>query len=118
MSKHFRPEEFASRDGKPSPYPEVVQPELYALLERIREIFGKPILINSGYRSPEHNAAVGGVKNSYHTKGMAADIRPDSLTDLKRLYEICDAVNHSGGVGKYKTFVHVDTRNGRARWNG
>ena len=76
MSEHFQPKEFASKDGKPSPYPLVVQQGLYDLLEMLRAKFGKAIYINSGYRSPEHNAAVGGVKNSYHVQGMAADIRP------------------------------------------
>lgn len=69
MSEHFQPKEFASKDGKPSPYPLVVQQGLYDLLEMLREKFGKAIYINSGYRSPEHNAAVGGVKNSYHVQG-------------------------------------------------
>lgn len=60
MSEHFQPKEFASKDGKPSPYPLVVQQGLYDLLEMLRAKFGKAIYINSGYRSPEHNAAVGG----------------------------------------------------------
>lgn len=117
MSLHFQPQEFASKDGKPSPYPDVVREELYVLLETIREVFGKPIIINSGYRSPEHNKAVGGVKNSYHVLGMAADIRPRSLKDLPMLRAVTDEINYSGGVGFYDTFVHVDVRPNRARWD-
>ena len=78
MSEHFQPKEFASKDGRPSPYPLVVQEGLYQLLEEIRDEFGKPIVVNSGYRSPEHNKNIGGAKNSYHVKGMAADIRLQS----------------------------------------
>lgn len=46
-------------------------------LDTIREGYGKPIVINSGYRCPELNKAVGGVSNSYHQKGLAVDIRWD-----------------------------------------
>lgn len=45
MSEHFQPKEFASKDGKPSPYPLVVQQGLYDLLEMLREKFGKAIYI-------------------------------------------------------------------------
>jgi len=49
-------------------------------LQVIRDEIGKPIKINSGYRSPEHNKSVGGVKNSMHVKGKAADITIQGLT--------------------------------------
>ncbi|WP_418308481.1 YcbK family protein, partial [Parasutterella sp.] len=74
--------------------PLVVQEGLYQLLEEIRDEFGKPIVVNSGYRSPEHNKNIGGAKNSYHVKGMAADIRPqhgpDFQRELKRLKQIAN----------------------------
>ena len=44
------------------------------VLDPLREWYNKPIYINSGYRCKELNKAVGGVSNSYHLKGMAADI--------------------------------------------
>jgi hypothetical protein len=44
------------------------------VLQPVREHFGKSVTVNSGYRSPESNAAVGGSKTSDHCKGMAADI--------------------------------------------
>lgn len=117
MSKYFKPSEFRSRDGAESPYPEVVAPELYGLLDSIREEFGKPVLVNCGYRSPEHNAKVGGVKNSFHVQGLAADIRPKDLKDLAQLQSIADSKNPNGGVGLYDTFVHVDVRGKRGRWD-
>ena len=123
MSEHFKPSEFESKDGKPSPWPEVVDPALYALLEEIRAEFGAPICVNSGYRSPEHNKAVGGAPNSYHVKGQAADIRPRRHRDkgrfnyeLGRLKVIANK-KALGGVGFYPTFVHVDLGPKR-RWNG
>lgn len=44
-------------------------------LDRARELFDAPIVLTCGYRSPDHNAAIGGVPESAHTKGMAVDIR-------------------------------------------
>ena len=114
---NFCEDEFRSADGKESPYPHVVRHELYDLLNEIRVAFGNPIIVNSGYRSPEHNRAVGGVDNSLHCQGLAADIRPRDAKDLERLQALCDKLNPRGGVGFYKTFVHVDCRGKRARWD-
>ena len=114
---NFCEDEFRSGDGKESPFPHVVRHELYDLLNEIRMAFGKPIIVNSGYRSPEHNAAVGGVPDSLHVQGLAADIRPRDHDDLPRLQALCDKMNPRGGVGFYRTFVHVDCRGKRARWD-
>lgn len=54
---------------------------LMGRLDEIREGYGKPIFINSAYRCPKLNEAVGGVSSSYHQLGLAADLRYDS--DLK-----------------------------------
>ena len=82
----FDSKEFASRDGAPSPYgPMNVRQELVDFLNQLRLRFGKPLIVTSGYRSPEHNKAVGGVANSYHTQGLAADIRPEDQKDLPAL---------------------------------
>lgn len=54
-------------------------------LDPIRRIYGKPIIVSSGYRSPELNAAVGGAANSQHTKGEAADLVPASGGSLAGL---------------------------------
>ena len=117
---YFDTSEFESKDGKPSPYGEtVIKRELIVMLNAIRSRYGRPIVINSGYRSPEHNKAVGGVDNSQHVLGTAADIRPlsENMADLPELQAICDELNAHGGVGFYDTFVHVDVRGERARWD-
>lgn len=44
-------------------------------LDRAREFYGNPMTLTSGYRAPSHNASIGGVDGSAHTKGMAADVR-------------------------------------------
>lgn len=65
--------------------PEGVEGNLQALveevLEPVRERLGRPITVNSGYRCPIHNAAVGGVANSQHLRGEAADLlgKPEAL---------------------------------------
>lgn len=69
--------------------------KLSQTLSNIRQAFGKPILINSGYRCPALNQAVGGHPKSYHQYGQAADIRcgTDNLT--YELYLFCDLARTS-----------------------
>ena len=81
-----------------------------AVLDPARERLGKPITVNSGYRCPLHNSRVGGVANSQHMRGEAADV---SCEDNKRLAEIIEAngkydqliryLNKAGGI----RFIHV-----------
>lgn len=63
------------------------------ILDPLREAFGKPIYVTSGYRCPRLNAAVGGVANSNHMKGLAADIRATGKYRIdregnRRLYDL------------------------------
>lgn len=60
------------------------------ILDPLREAWGKPIIVSSGYRCPTLNKAVGGVKNSQHTLGQAADIHTvsDTVEDNKKLYQL------------------------------
>lgn len=63
------------------------------ILDPLREAFGKPIYVTSGYRCPRLNAAVGGVANSNHMKGLAADIRATGKYQIdreenRRLYDL------------------------------
>lgn len=115
----FDTSEFDCKDGSKSPFPNVVEPALLYLLMCIRDRFGHPIVVNSGYRSPSYNAKVGGASNSFHVKGLAADIRPlaKEANLLARLQDICLRTNEIGGVGLYDTFVHVDARGTKARWD-
>jgi len=70
LTRNFALHEFES----PDTHEVKIIPELVLLLQKVRDRIGKPIQITSGYRTPEHNRAVGGAKASYHMKGMAADI--------------------------------------------
>jgi len=60
------------------------------ILDPLREAWGAPIIVTSGYRCVRLNAAVGGVKTSQHTLGQAADIRTvsDKPADNKRLFDL------------------------------
>lgn len=77
------------------------------VLEPVRERLGKPIVVNSGFRCPVHNAAVGGVANSQHMKGEAADITCD---DNKRLAEII------GQLGKYDQLIRYKRPDGSIKF--
>lgn len=74
-----------------TPAPEVER-NLTALVDNVldplREIYGKPITVNSGYRCPELNKAVGGSATSDHVKGFAADITAGSKEENERLFNI------------------------------
>lgn len=118
LSPHFRVADMACRDGADDV---LVDTALIALLEDIRLIHGGcPVRVSSGYRTVAHNRACGGAANSYHLKGMAADIRalvrPPVETAAAAEMALF-AAGRAGGVGLYGSFVHVDTRTARWRAN-
>lgn len=87
-------------------------------LEQLRRLAGTPVIVHAGYRCPQHNQAVGGVPNSEHTLGLAADIGLPGLS-LQRMYELALEVPQfaQGGIGVYDGgFLHVDVREHRTRW--
>lgn len=90
-------------------------------LQVLRDEVGKPIKITSGYRSPEHNAKVGGVKSSRHLTGEAADFKIAGMTpkEVAAVIEklIAAGKMEEGGIGIYSTWVHYDHRNVKARWS-
>lgn len=95
--------------------------ELAKNLQVLRDDVKKPIKITSGYRSPEHNAKIGGVKSSQHITGKAADLKIEGLTPK----QVADTIEKlisagkmkQGGLGIYKSWIHYDTRGTAARWN-
>ncbi len=83
-------------------------------LQVLRDVLGSPIHITSGYRTPQHNQRVGGHPNSYHCKGMAADIVVTGVP-AHRVQHLLR--NWQGGLGCYSTFTHIDIGPKR-RWQG
>ena len=63
------------------------------VLDPLRDVYGKPIRVNSGYRSPALNAAVKGSKTSQHMKGQVADITGGSKQENKKLFELAQKLN-------------------------
>ncbi len=142
VSAHFALEEFGCHDGTPYPA-EWIEERLRPLcetLEVIREATGgKPIHIDSGFRTLKYDEALyqksiarglGGKadpRSSQHPKGRAADIRCGSLTSTqlqKLIGELYQAgkLPHLGGLGWYPSFVHIDVRprvgGHLAQWGG
>ncbi|MRJ09429.1 DUF882 domain-containing protein [Ornithobacterium rhinotracheale] len=123
LSKDFDLKEFESHDG--STTPEFVLKNLQALaknLQVLRDFLGKPVMVNSGYRSVAHNRRIGGKVNSQHLQGKAADIRVEGITPEKLASTIEKLIYNGkmkqGGLGIYPTFVHYDIRGTKARWKG
>ena len=92
----------------------VVDAALLDILEHLRAHFGRSIKVNSGFRCSWRNAAVGGASKSKHLHGMAADIvisgvSPDDVyAYLDKGYN--GGRGWQGGLGRYRTFTHIDTR--------
>src|SRR5690554_4446602 len=85
-----------------------ISQELLERLEALRARIGMPIQVNSGYRCPEHNRAVGGAPKSQHMLGTAADIAVAGM-DPPGLYVAAHGAGFRG-LFLYNTFVHVDVR--------
>lgn len=114
VSEHFKIREFAQKDGRCDKI--LIDSELVEVLEDVRTHFNKPVIITSGYRTPEYNAKVGGAKNSQHTKGTAADIRIKEVPADKVQQYLKHKYKNKYGIGSYWTFTHIDTRKEKARW--
>jgi putative chitinase len=99
LSTHFSLEELTHSDTAielkiaNDPTPEHLEnlKHLADRMEAVRALFDKPIRINSGYRNPQLNKAVGGVSNSAHAQGHAADFHVDGLDDLTAAKRIRDS---------------------------
>ena len=123
LTKNFKLSEFVSGHD-PNILPAVFFPNIQKLahnLQMLRDHIGKPIVINSGYRSPSHNIEVGGAPHSQHLTGKAADIHipglgPKMIADIIEDL-ILGGFMREGGLGIYDTWVHYDIRGTAARWD-
>jgi hypothetical protein len=101
-------------------------------LEKFRLWYNRSMIINSGYRTPEHNAKIGGAKASYHMQGIASDVslplgefatfskarQNEFLNNIKKKWlEICNADGLGGAVGYYDVFFHLDSRKKYSHWD-
>ncbi len=106
ISCNFKVSEFRCKDGSDKILIDVdfIQNKLQA----IRDHFGAPVTVNSGYRTESYNKKVGGAKKSYHMKGQAFDIvvKGHTPAEVARYAQSLDVK----GIIQYNGFVHVDSR--------
>ena len=114
LSEHFRRDEFVCQCG--CGFAEV-DGELVAVLEDVRSYFGKPVIINSGCRCPEHNRSEGGAEHSRHLTGKAADIRVRGFSADAVATYLETKYPGKYGIGRYFGRTHIDVRPGMARWD-
>ena len=121
LSANFKVREFTSKDG--ARYFRL-SPCLVECLQRVRSRSGRPVIINSGYRTVSHNAASGGGTTSRHLSGTAADIRfssnHDSFTLAGYIIDECVAFFRNQGqdigIGLANSYIHIDHRPSFATW--
>lgn len=117
LSEHFDEREFLCRCGCGGGHGKIHR-HLVLGLQMLREIVGRPVVVNCAYRCPKHNKSVGGHPRSWHIQGIAADIYVLGFTP----YELAGAAARvpfffNGGIGIYPSrgFIHVDVGPKR-RW--
>ena len=107
-AKYFTPAEFDSPDAPGSGAR--MKPSFISRLDSARAVAGVPFVITSGYRTPQHNEQVGGIPDSAHTRGRAADISLQELRPEQQLAVI--TALHEAGFRRLGwspgSFVHVD----------
>lgn len=110
ISAHFTLGEFASKGSDKVIY----DTDILVMLENLRAYYGGRVKINSGYRSPAVNTAVGGSSNSAHLYGRAADfVVYNSAGTVVPSRTIClhlEAIGWKGSIGKMNTATHIDTK--------
>jgi len=113
IAPHFNLSEFACLCCKRV----MLHPLLLEKLEKLRKIIERPMYITSGYRCFTYNQKVGGVANSYHCIGLAADIKVKDI-NLIELLGYVEEIDFAGiGFYEKKNFLHLDVRpTKRARW--
>lgn len=115
LSTNFAVKEFACKDGSDAM---LVAPRLVMVLQSLRSHFCAAVTINSGYRTPQYNARVGGVTDSQHCYGTAADIVVRGKTPAQVAAYARQLMPDWGGVGVYDSFCHIDVREAKADWKG
>jgi len=120
-SKHLSWAELACHDVAHTPYPREWRAdravELAQAFERVRELYGAPLAVDSAFRTTAYNRSIGGAKDSQHIQGRALDLRPlkPGRLALEALISAARRAVGEGlvrGIGIYSGFVHIDTRPG------
>lgn len=117
LSKEFELVDFDCKCERPECITTYVDDVLVDGLTQLSLVFPL-IIINSGYRCAAHNKEVGGEPTSFHMSGKAADVRTP-FADPKEVLRAADGIKcfERGGGGLYNSFVHLDVRGSRVRWD-
>lgn len=118
--RYFKRAEFRCTCGRCGGFPVEPEESMVRTVDEIRRRLGIPVSVvdagGSGVRCPEHNAEVGGVYNSEHLYGRAADLHSAaSPANMQAVAE--EVMGHTGGIGLYDWGIHVDTGK-YSRWRG
>lgn len=118
--KYFKRSEFKCTCGGKycNGFPVEPDEKLVRILDKIRAKYGKAFSPNSAIRCKKRNAEVGGVSNSQHLYGIAADISVPGVAPKTVAAYVETLMPNTGGIGIYSWGVHVDTRKTKSRWNG
>lgn len=112
LSENFKSSEFNCKCGNCETK---VSLDLITALQDIRDHFGVPVYVTSGYRCEYWNSKVGGARYSQHKLGKAADIIVEGISPLE-VAQYAQGVQFVNGIGLYDNFVHIDVRLSKAYW--
>jgi zinc D-Ala-D-Ala carboxypeptidase len=109
---HSETAERLGLDNTPSEKVKANLVRLARILENIRHVLGRPIMVNSAYRSPKVNTAIGSKSTSQHVLGCAADIRVPGLTPNDIVKEIIKAnIEYDQLIREFDSWVHISIPN-------
>jgi len=118
LSANFHLAEFDCHSGTkvPDQYRQNLVHLVQNVLQPIRDEWMAPLIVVSGYRTPDWNQRVGGVPRSTHLTVEGADIRPIHMRDVARFHQLVvgmhtrGVLSALGGIGEYPHWVHIDSR--------
>ena len=113
---HFKKEEFMCKCGCKT---NLINMKIIHILENLREMVKKPIIITSGYRCYNHNKKIGGKENSAHLFGLAADFYVLGIS-TSIAWVLLEKHNNISGMGHYldtvPKIIHIDIKDRFQRW--
>jgi hypothetical protein len=114
LTENFKIGEFACKCSRCTEV--LVDEALVEWLQKLRDYFGVPVNVNSGYRCELHNKAVGGAATSHHLRGMAADIRVKGISP-EEVAKYAESIGIQR-IGLYDNFVHIGSDTRKRFWLG
>jgi zinc D-Ala-D-Ala carboxypeptidase len=101
--RYFQPPEVACKGTGQI----LINEDALGALDNLRTHLGHSISLSSAYRSPYHNAKVGGAPRSSHLEGHAFDVRLQGR-DKEVIRQVAEKVGFKGFGMRYQTFIHID----------